>query len=366
MKNILVDLGPDSYNITIGSGILNQIDDLLQKPLPGSEQKNNLPEKAIIITDDNVVKLYGDLISRKLSNLGVSVKTVSLTPGEENKTLEVIGKLYEEFFDYKMDRKSLVVALGGGVTGDIAGFAASTFMRGTPYIQIPTTLLAQVDSSVGGKTGVNHPRGKNMIGSFYQPQAVFIDTDTLASLPERELIVGIVEVIKYGVIRSKEFFEYIDNNLSSILALDNDTLEHIVSHSCETKANVVQEDEKEGGIRAILNYGHTIGHAVEALTGYRKYRHGEAVAIGMIYASKIAREMGMVDNTIITTQETLLKKLNAPTQMPDLDPALIVAKLYQDKKTIGGKLRFVLPEDIGKVIVTDKVTEATIYKILKD
>ncbi len=364
MKDIFVELGSYSYHIIIGSGILNQIGTLMDKFVPGFERNSSAPHKALIISDENVSKLFGDTVSDAFSENGFEVKLVTFTPGEDQKNLKTAEKLFEHFFDFKMDRKSLVVALGGGVVGDLAGFAASTFMRGLPYIQIPTTLLAQVDSSVGGKTGVNHPRGKNMIGSFYQPKAVFIDTDTLTLLPKEELIAGIVEVVKYGVIRLKPFFEYIENNLSNILSLDKDALEHIVYNSCKTKAEVVEEDEKEGGIRAILNYGHTVGHAIEALTGYKKYRHGEAVAIGMVYACKIACEMGMLDKGVIDKHVALFEKLGLDTSVEGFDPSEIVKKLYQDKKTVGGKLRFVLPEDIGTVVVSDKVTDEIVCKAL--
>lgn len=366
MKEILVDLGFDSYYIVIDNDILKNIADLISKFVPGFEKKNSNPKKILIISDKNVSGIYGNLISENLKDDGFLVKSVSIVPGEDQKTLSTVTKLYEEFFDYEMDRKSLVVALGGGVVGDIAGFTASTFMRGVPCVQIPTTLLAQVDSSVGGKTGVNHPRGKNMIGAFYQPKAVFIDTNTLTTLPRAELIAGIVEVMKYGVIRLKPFFEYVVDNLQNILQLNKDALQHIVYNSCKTKAEVVQEDEKEKGVRAILNYGHTIGHAIEALTDYKQYRHGEAVAIGMVYATKIANEMGLVDKAAINVQVDLFKRLGLATEVTDLDPAEIVKKLYQDKKTFAGKLRFVLPEAIGDVIISDKVTDEIILKVLKN
>ena len=366
MKDIFVKLGVDSYNIKIGQGIIRQVDSLIPKLITDLLPNNIKHNKAVIITDENVAKLYLDILTDRLSKCGFSVKQVSIVPGEDQKNFSTAEKLYEAFFDHKMDRKSFVIALGGGVVGDLSGFAASTFMRGIPYIQIPTTLLAQVDSSVGGKTGVNHPRGKNMVGSFYQPKGVFIDTDTLTTLPKAELVAGLVEVIKYGVIRSKTLFEYIESSLSNILELKEDALEHIVFNSCRIKAEVVEEDEKENGIRAILNYGHTIGHAIEALTGYRKYRHGEAVGIGMVYASKIAKEMGLVDDSAINSQRCLLEKLGLATTVTDINTTQIVEKLYQDKKTIGGKLRFVLPVQIGEVVISDNVPEDIIYKILND
>lgn len=376
MKDIFVKLGSDSYHIVIGQGIIDQIEGLISKLDTISLSKNSGRNKIVIITDENVARLYSDSLTNGLSRMGFLVKLVSIAPGEDQKNLSTAERLYETFFEHRMDRKSLVVALGGGVVGDLSGFAASTFMRGIPYIQIPTTLLAQVDSSVGGKTGVNHPKGKNMIGSFYQPKGVFIDTAALTTLPRKELIAGLVEVIKYGVIRSKPLFEYIENSLSGILELSEDAIEHIVFNSCRIKTEIVEEDEKEEGIRAILNYGHTIGHAIEALTNYCQYRHGEAVGIGMIYASKIAREMGLADDSVISRQRTLLERMGLSTEIADINPSYlmtgystptqIVERLYQDKKTIGGKLRFILPVQIGKVIISDKVSEDIIYKVLND
>ncbi|MGR3317513.1 MAG: 3-dehydroquinate synthase [Candidatus Anammoxibacter sp.] len=358
MIDIFVKLGTDSYNIKIGQSIIKQIDALLPD--------NIKSKKAVIITDENVAKLYLDILANRLIKCGFSVKQVSIVPGEDQKNSSTIEKLYEAFFDHRMDRKSFVIALGGGVVGDLSGFAASTFMRGIPYIQIPTTLLAQVDSSVGGKTGINHPRGKNMIGCFYQPKGVFIDTDTLTTLPKEELIAGLVEVVKYGMIKSKPLFEYLENSLSNILQLREDALEYIVFNSCRIKAEVVEEDEKENGIRAILNYGHTIGHAIESLTGYRQYRHGEAVGIGMVCAGKIAKEMGLVDDSTINRQMCLLEQMGLSITVPDIDTTQIVEKLYQDKKTIAGRLRFVLPVQIGEVVISDKVPEDIIYKVLND
>lgn len=237
-------------------------------------------------------------------------------------------------------------------------------MRGVPFVQIPTTLLSQVDSSVGGKVAVNHPRGKNMIGCFYQPKAVFIDTDTLKTLPKEEMVAGMVEVIKYGVIKDAEFFAYLEKHISQILELDDTALREIVYNSCRNKAKIVEIDEKEEGIRAILNYGHTIGHALETLTSYKKYRHGEAVAIGMIYATKIALSMELANEIVLERQETLLKRLGLSLSDNTVNPHDIVRTLYQDKKTVGGKLRFVLPTAVGTVIISDKSDDATILKSL--
>ena len=358
MKEIFVNLGADSYNITIDKGIINQVGSLISKVIT--------PRKAIVVTDKIVEPLYGKIVLDSLSECKFDVKLVSLALGEEQKTLAKAEELYGHLFDHEMDRKSLIVALGGGVLGDLAGFVAATFMRGIPFVQIPTTLLAQVDSSVGGKVAVNHPRGKNMIGCFYQPKTVIIDTDTLRTLPKGEITAGMVEVMKYGMIKEAGFFEYVDKHLTEILSLDSDALEEVVYNSCKTKAHVVELDETEQGIRAILNYGHTIGHALEALTSYKKYRHGDAVAMGMIYVSKIARSMNLADETVLKRQESLFTKLGLSLKYTELDPHKIVSKLYQDKKTIAGKLRFVLPTRIGNVIIDDSVSEQTILNALTE
>ncbi len=356
MKDIFVDLGKDSYNIIIDKGILEQVGTLISKTIS--------PRKAIIVTDKIVEPLYGKTVLDSLSKCDFDVKLVSLALGEEQKSMEKAGEFYGHLFDHEMDRKSLIVALGGGVLGDLAGFVAATFMRGIPFVQIPTTLLAQVDSSIGGKVAVNHPRGKNMIGCFYQPKAVYIDTDTLRTLPKEEITAGMVEVIKYGIIKDADFFEYIEKHFDEIMKLDDAALEMIIYNSCKTKAHVVELDEKEEGIRAILNYGHTIGHALEALTSYKKYRHGHAVAIGMVYVTKIAIDMGLADESVLTRQVSLFERLGLILKDTELAPQDIVSTLYQDKKTINKKLRFVLPTEIGNVIINDSVSDQTILKCL--
>ncbi|ODS32292.1 MAG: 3-dehydroquinate synthase [Candidatus Scalindua rubra] len=356
VKNIFVNLGKDSYHIIIDKGILNQVGTLISKVIS--------PSKAVVITDKTVAQLYGNTVLNSLSECDFEVKLVSIEPGEDQKTITKAEELYEALFDHKMDRKSPIIALGGGVIGDLAGFVASTFMRGIPLVQIPTTLLAQVDSSIGGKVAVNHTRGKNMIGCFYQPKAVFIDTATLQTLQRAELIAGMVEVIKYGMIKDAVFFEYIEKHLSEILELDDVALENIIYNSCKIKAHVVELDEKEVGLRAILNYGHTIGHALEALTLYKKYRHGDAVAMGMIYASKIAMELKLAEEIVLKRQESLFRKLGLNLKDNELNPNDIVRVLYQDKKTVRGKLRLVLPTRIGEVIIADKTSDKVIQDVL--
>lgn len=352
MNKIPVNLGERSYQIIIGKNILGQLGEFITGLIR--------PCKTLIITDKNVGILYANIVSNGLAEYKFDVKVVSMEPGEEQKTLSTVEWLYDAFFDHGMDRKSLVIALGGGVVGDVAGFAASTFMRGVPFVQVPTSLLAHVDSSVGGKVGVNHPRGKNMIGSFYQPIAVFIDTVTLSTLPRAELLAGMVEVIKYGVIKDASLFDYIEKKLPKILKLNDNALETIISMSCSIKARIVEEDEREAGLRAILNYGHTIGHALESLTQYKKYRHGEAVAIGMVCASKIAVHMGLAVGNVLLRQISLLKRLGMPTVNYGIKPNEIIKTLYLDKKTLGGTLRFILPTKIGEVIISDKVPEEVI------
>ena len=357
MRTIRVNLSTNGYNIYIDNGLIEKIGELLVK--------EKEPCKTLLITDKNVEKIYGDAVLESLRREKFDVGLVSIDPGEEQKSLETAGMLYHACFDRKLDRNSLIVALGGGVVGDIGGFVASTFMRGIPFIQAPTSLLAQVDSSIGGKVAVNHPKGKNMIGSFYQPMAVFIDTGTLSTLPATELVAGLVEVIKYGVIKDGKLFEYIEKSLHGIVRLNYDALLNIIATSCQIKANVVAEDEKEKHIRAILNYGHTIGHAIETLTDYKKYRHGEAVAMGMLYAAKIAVEMGLTDNTVYERQRTLFMKMGLSLN-PGLDAGDIIKILYTDKKTVAGRLRFILPLSVGEVIISDKVTEDILYKVLRN
>jgi len=355
MEMIRVNLSSNSYNIYIDKGLLERIGDTLVK--------EKVPCKTLLITDKNIEKVYGSIVTESLKRNKFDVRLVSLKPGEEQKTLETALTLYDACFDHKLDRNSLIVALGGGVVGDISGFVAATFMRGIPFIQMPTSLLAQVDSSIGGKVAVNHPKGKNMIGSFYQPKAVFIDTETLSTLPAPELVAGLVEVIKYGVIKDAELFEYIEKSLYDILQLNHHALLKIIATSCQIKAHVVEEDEKEKHLRAILNYGHTIGHAIETVTNYKKYRHGEAVAIGMLYATRVAIDMGLTDTTVFERQLSLIKRLGLPLHM-GLNPEVIVKTLYADKKVISGRLRFILPTKIGEVVISDQVTEEVLYRIL--
>ena len=302
-----------------------------------------------------------------LKRAGFIVMSIEIPDGEQYKNLDWANSIYTALLINSFDRKSALVALGGGVIGDLTGFAAATFMRGVPFIQVPTTLLAMVDSSVGGKTGVNHPMGKNMIGAFYQPKKVLMDLEVLRTLPKEELLSGMAEVIKYGVIRDSSFFEYLDTNREKILSLDPDALGYIISRSCEIKAEVVSADEREGGLRAILNFGHTVGHAIETAENYTM-RHGYAVAIGMVYASRLAHKTGLCDQSVPDRVETLIQSYGLPTDLSALSrkpsSAELMATMQIDKKAEGGKVKFVLPKKIGEVVITKEWDEQQLQELL--
>ena len=359
LQQIHVELGKDSYSIYIERGSLSQLGDILKKHLPIS--------RLTLVTNSTVDGLYGNIIRDSLQAAGLKFETAEVPDGEEYKSLEWAGKLFDRFVEFRMTRSSGVIALGGGVIGDLAGFAAATFMRGIPLIQIPTSLIAQVDSSVGGKTAVNHPRGKNLIGAFHQPKLVLIDVDVLKTLPVRELRSGLAEVIKHGVIMDSELFKYMESNVSKILDLESQSIEQIVSRSCKDKATIVEQDEKEHNIRAILNYGHTVGHSVEAVTDYGRFRHGEAIAIGMEVAARIAVNMGILDSESAARQNRLLANYGLPTTFPDLDIDKVMDIVYLDKKIkAGGKPRLVLPKSIGKAVIVENVTDDQIRQAITE
>lgn len=357
MQQIHVNLGRNSYYIYIDRGSLPEFGNILKKSLSIS--------RAALVTNSVVNSLYGDVVRKSLASSGIEVKTIVVPDGEEYKSLSWAGKLFDEFIDFRMTRRSGAIALGGGVIGDLTGFAAATFMRGIPLVQIPTSLMAQVDSSVGGKTAVNHPKGKNLIGAFHQPEFVFIDVEVLKTLPEREFKSGFAEVIKHGMIIDRELFEYVESNLAKILGLDMQSVEQIVSRSCKDKANIVEQDEKEQNIRAILNYGHTIGHSIEAVTEYNSFRHGEAVAIGMVVASRIAVNMEILDEKCAERQNLLLANSGLPVKFPHLDVDRIIDTIRLDKKIReDARPRFILPKDVGKAIVVENVTDEQIRKAI--
>jgi 3-dehydroquinate synthase len=358
MDVVSVSLGERSYDIEINSR-LDQIGERV-KPL-------GLGQKIAVVTNPTVRQLYGQRLVDSLKAAGLQVLSIEVPDGEEHKNLDWANAIYTALLINGFDRKSALVALGGGVIGDLTGFAAATFMRGVPFVQVPTTLLAMVDSSVGGKTGVNHPLGKNMIGAFYQPKKVLMDLSVLKTLPKEELLSGIAEVIKYGVIRDAKFFEYLEKNREKILALDPDAVGHIIRRSCEIKADVVSKDEREGGLRAILNFGHTVGHAIETIENYTR-RHGEAVAIGMVYASKFAHRIGLCDASVPERVEKLIRSYGLPTDLSVLSRKPSVTELMNtmqvDKKAEGGKVKFVLPKKIGEVVITKKWDEAALREML--
>jgi len=322
--------------------------------------------QVVIITNPTVDKLYSEVVTNSLKSAGYNVNKFIIPDGEEYKNIEWVIKAFDFLLENKYERQTGIIALGGGVIGDIAGFIASTYMRGVPLVQFPTTLLAQVDSSIGGKVGVNHPKLKNAIGAFYQPKCVFIDLSVLKTLPMEELKNGLTEVIKHGFILDSNFFEYLESRIKLLQELDAGVLLHAVSHSCEIKAYVVHRDERESGLRAILNYGHTIGHCIEQLTHYTRYKHGEAVAIGMVVESLIALKMKMIDREIFERQLGILKKADLPTTFPDLKVEDIIKSMRYDKKVQYGKVRFILPTAIGKVVIRDDVPDQIIVNAIME
>jgi 3-dehydroquinate synthase len=336
---ITVGLGQRSYPIIFGRNNLASLGALcMELGLRGC---------AAVVTNTTVGPLYADQVAESLNAAGYSVRKVELPDGEEYKNSETLNGIYDKLLEYGLDRGAFIVALGGGVIGDMAGFASATFLRGIPFVQVPTTLLAQVDSSVGGKTGINHPRGKNLIGAFYQPRLVLIDVMVLDTLPEREYLSGLAEVIKYGVVLDKDLFVDLSTNVDKLLNRDKDFLQVVIKRSCAIKASVVEQDEREAGVRAVLNFGHTLGHAVESLTGYTTYLHGEAVAIGMAQAANYSACIGYCSNDEAALIVDLLKKLHLPVAMPDFSVAAYTEAIAHDKKVRDGSLGFVFNRGIG-------------------
>jgi 3-dehydroquinate synthase len=358
MEKIRVELAERSYDISIGWNILDKIGEAVKS--------FGLSPKISIVSNPTVFSLYGKRVSDSIKKAGFDVIAVIIPDGEEYKDLLWVQHIYDELLNDKLDRLSALVALGGGVIGDITGFAASTYMRGISYIQVPTTLLAQVDSSVGGKTGVNHKLGKNMIGTFWQPRLVWIDVEALKTLPKRELLAGLAEVIKYGVILDEGLFDFIETNREKILSLESNSLIHIIKRSCEIKAEVVSKDERESGLRSILNYGHTIGHAIETATEYKRYLHGEAVAIGMYLEARLSQVLDLISRKQLFRIKDLIDSYGLPSEVPaDLDINRIFSSIQLDKKAVAGELKFILPEKIGKVRIYKGVTEKSIRKVLQ-
>ncbi|MDD2466622.1 MAG: 3-dehydroquinate synthase [Desulfobulbus sp.] len=353
---IQVGLGERSYPIMIGAGVLEEIG--------GKLRQNAVGKRYGLISDDRVAALFGNRVQQSLLQAGLACELITFPHGEASKHLQTIGSLASTLAERGFDRKDALIALGGGVTGDITGFLAAIYMRGVPFVQVPTSLLAQVDSSVGGKTGVDIPEGKNLVGSFYQPKAVFIDTDVLQTLPREEFLGGMAEVIKYGASIDSEFFHWLAENRKAILALDPNCIISMVRRCCEIKAKVVEQDEREGGLRRILNFGHTIGHAVEAASGY-KLIHGYAVAIGMQAVAELAVRVGVAKLEVAAAIKKLLLAYELPVAIPkEYTPQSLRSYLQTDKKTVGGRVFFVLPESLGQVRITDQIAESDIDAVL--
>lgn len=351
MEKLFVDLGKKSYDILFSdsfNGFAKAMSDI------------NAPKKLLVVTDSNVEKLYADEVNDLLIKNGYDSKIYTFTAGEENKGMDTILGICGACIEHEMDRKSMIVALGGGVVGDMAGFAAAIFMRGIDFVQVPTTLLSQSDSSVGGKTGIDFMESKNILGAFHQPKLVYINVATLKSLPNEQFVSGMGEVIKHGIIRDSEFFDYIEKNSDKIKTLDNETLIKMDKINCSIKADVVEQDEKENGLRAILNFGHTIGHAVESAYDF-KMTHGECVGIGMVGASYIAYKRNMIDESTLNRIENVLDMYGFKIRVDLPRKEIVYGYMQKDKKKIAGKLKFVLPTKVGEVMQTTDVSKDEIF-----
>lgn len=348
MSKIRIELGERGYDIHVGDGLLDKAGELISGACKG--------RTAAIVTNKQVGNLYADRLIKSLGKSGISAQVIVIPAGERYKTLATVARVYERLLDMKLDRGGMMIGLGGGVVGDLAGFVAASYLRGIDFVQIPTSLLAQVDASVGGKTGVNLARGKNLVGAFHQPKIVVIDVSVLRTLPAREFRCGLAEIIKHGIIRDSEYFSFLERNLKAIKRQDAKILEYTIERSCEIKADVVRQDERESGLRRILNYGHTVGHAVESLTGYRMYKHGEAVSIGMVTAALAAREMGSASPDLVDRIVGILKAAGLPCALPtEISHQDIVAAMGLDKKVAHGRLHVVLVNSIGSAFVADDV-----------
>jgi 3-dehydroquinate synthase len=343
MQTLKVELADRSYPIHIGQNLISNADLLL----PHLKRKH-----VAIVTNTTVAPLYLDKLTHTLQNAGVKVIPIILPDGEAYKNSETLNKIYDVLLQNRCERSTTLIALGGGVIGDLTGYAAATYLRGVPFIQIPTTLLSQVDSSVGGKTGINHPLGKNMIGAFYQPQVVLADIDTLKTLPAREFSAGMAEVIKYGLIRDADFFGWLESNIDALMALEENAISEAIYRSCQNKAEVVARDEHESGERALLNLGHTFGHAIENAMGYGVWLHGEAVAAGTMLAADLSKRMGWLTQSQVERIHQLLSKAKLPLDAPALGVDKYLDLLQMDKKVADGKIRLVLQQGIGSSVIS--------------
>jgi 3-dehydroquinate synthase len=357
MQTVTVALGERSYTIHIGQGVLDGVGNALAK-LP-------VTKKALVVTQPAIAAAYGERVLQSLHAQGFAAEVFEVLEAEEAKSLGWLERIYDRAIELRLDRRSPIIAVGGGVVGDLAGFAAATYMRGVPFVQIPTTLLAQVDSSIGGKTAINHQRGKNLIGAFYQPRLVLIDVDTLHTLSLREVRSGLAEVVKYGVIAKPELFELLEGCTTEGLLQDAALLTRVIGDCCQIKADVVAADENETGIRAILNFGHTFGHAIEAAGGFSTYTHGEAVAIGMVWATDLSLRMGLCAPELLSRLRQLLRILGLPIALKaPIDG--IRETLLLDKKAVAGRLRFILVEGLGQVSIRDDVPSQLVEEIIDE
>lgn len=372
---VRVELQKRSYEIAISTGDLSGVAAAverwaIERNLVAASSTALTKGTVFLVTDTHLQTTHAETVRQALTQCGWRCDVEVLPFGETTKSQEQANRLYDRLIDLSADRKTIVVAVGGGVIGDLAGFVASTYARGLAFVQIPTSLLSQVDSSVGGKVGINHPRAKNMIGSFHQPIGVYIDTTLLDTLPVREYRAGLAEVVKYGVILDAEFFEYLEQHVTEINARVPQVVQHMVAQSCQLKADVVEKDEYETtGLRAVLNYGHTFAHAFEALCGYGELLHGEAVSIGMAYASRLADRLQRIPHELTVRQEQLLLKLGLPIRLPpfvDLSNAALLQRMQLDKKSVGGKLRFVLPTRLGHVELVSGVSSTDVEAVLDE
>ena len=357
MRKVRVGLLENGYDILIGDG--------MDAELVSFFEGAGFSSRALILSDTNVGKIYTEKVAELLKRAGKQPSVHLVPAGESSKSLTEAERAYTKAIEQGLDRKSVVVALGGGVVGDLAGFIAATYMRGVPFVQIPTSLLAQVDSSVGGKVAVNHRLGKNLIGAFYQPKRVFIDLACLSTLPRRELFTGLGEIVKYGVISDEALFSYLEDHTDAVLAMQLPEMEHLVVRSCEIKAEVVTQDEKETGLRAILNFGHTMGHAIEKETRYVRYNHGEAVAVGMMGAAYLSRELGMIGDAEVARLRGVLERFSLPTQVEGCTENGMYAAIFHDKKTVDGKVKWILMEGVGRVRAVSDVPEEAVRKSMR-
>tara|TARA_B100001250_G_scaffold298520_1_gene260016 strand:- start:4228 stop:5307 length:1080 start_codon:yes stop_codon:yes gene_type:complete len=354
MENLLVPIKNRSYEIYIGSGLLstNKVFD-----------DNIISDQVLIVTNNIVAPMYLETVKTSLENKETA--SIILNDGENQKNLDSFSKIIDKLIKHKFNRESYIIALGGGVIGDIAGFAAASYQRGINYIQVPTTLLAQVDSSIGGKTAVNHPKAKNMIGAFYQPKCVISDTDTLNTLPKREFLSGLAEVIKHSLIMDREFFYWLESNYEKVINYDEDALKFLIKKNCELKSSIVAKDETEKGIRALLNLGHTFGHALETMTGYDKLLHGEAVSIGISIISQISYELGLLNSNDLDRIINIFNKVSLPTKIDKIDPEELIDCIYLDKKVNLSGLRLILLNQIGKASIEKAPEKIKLISLMK-